>query len=166
LTAGSATIFGNATIGLFRFEGDQLTAGSGSIRFDDTGVLARPFRYYGTTESVTVDDTLTEDESGKTFVFEGGSGGIDLNLPAPAEGVWYRFVTGVAFDTAPNTIVATAAILAGSISGATAVSLCAGTTLSIPETAETLGDTIILYSDGVNWFVSGNASINAAITCA
>lgn len=119
----------------------------------------------GSLESITAAKTITYADNGKTFLLDGGTG-VAITLPAPKIGMKLKFITALAFGT-DYVITATGAIMEGSFMEAGVVQLCSGgTTLTLEDGAEALGDYIDMVSDGTSWFVGGNFSTAASITVA
>lgn len=123
------------------------------------------------TETITVDDTLTVAERGKVVYI--GTAGVDITLPAAASsaGVSYRVVVSANFATTNMTITGGASdasddLIYGVLDVAGAVVLCAAEdTISFVNTAELIGDYVELRSNGTNWLLSGQAGATGAITC-
>lgn len=102
--------------------------------------------------------TLTADESnGQNYILDGGTG-FAITLPPVAELKGWRcsFTVGAAFATA-FVITSQAANLEGSIvAGGIVIDVNGGTTLTLADTVENVGDEIELWSDGTSIFVKGN----------
>jgi len=112
--------------------------------------------------------TVKSSDHGKIFTLvTSGTDGAAITLPAPQAGLKYRFVTGAAFATTAWTVVATGAIIQGSVvvDGA-AVPVAGGTTITFAAAAETIGDFIEITSDGTSWFIEGVAEAAGGITAA
>jgi hypothetical protein len=105
-------------------------------------------------------------ENNIEFILKAAAGAA-VTLPAPYPGADLRFTVGSAFATTNWTVVtnASANIINGSVEVAGAV-VVAGTedTVSFVATAETIGDTVRLSSDGTSWFLSGSAALSGGIT--
>lgn len=119
-------------------------------------------------ETITADDTLTIEESGKTIYF--GTAGVDITLPAvsTAAGVVYRFVCSANFATTSMTVRTSGSEnkIYGSLEVAGAVVLCsAEDTVTFVNSAELPGDWIELRSDGTNWYLTGQAGTAGGLTC-
>ena len=99
---------------------------------------------------------LTADESnGQCYVLDGGTG-FAITLPVATKGWKTMFTVGAAFTTA-FVLTAQSAILEGSIvAGGIVIDVAGGTTLTLADTIENVGDVIELWSDGVNIYVQGN----------
>lgn len=120
----------------------------------------------GATEVVTAANTITADESGKTF-FLTGAAGYASTLPAPALGLTFKFIIAEAFATTSHTIVTNggANVIQGSVEVNGAV--VAGVnedTITFVNSAESLGDWVELVADATNWYVRGSGALSGAIT--
>lgn len=112
----------------------------------------------GTTESVTTTNAITAAESGKTF-FLNLAGGFASTLPAPAAGLFYRFIVGTAPSGGSYTVVTNAAaqILAGQVYGSDggdgdSETAATATTITFVDGASVIGDSAEVWSDGTSWF--------------
>lgn len=115
-------------------------------------------------EAISVGSTLTTADSGKVFKVSGSGGTV--TLPAPTEGWNAKFVTTGAMDTA-NTVIAggTADKMEGSLIVAGAVvDVDAADQINFVHGSSNLGDFIDIWSDGSNYYVSGNALSSGALT--
>lgn len=118
------------------------------------------------TEVIDGATTLTAADNGKTLVLA-AAGGAAVTLPAPVNGMRFRFVTGLAFATT-NWVVGTngaAAIIHGPLTVAGLI--VAGSSekqINFVATAESLGDWVMVESDGTSWFLSGVAEKSGGIT--
>lgn len=118
----------------------------------------------GSIKTLTGAHTVTANENGTTFVLNAAAGAA-ITLPAPAAGLRYTFVTGLAFATTDWVITATGAIMNGNVMEAGVVQVITGaTTLNLELAAEAVGDHISLISDGTLWYVSGSLATAASIT--
>lgn len=121
------------------------------------------------TTALTASTTITADDSGKTFY--AGTADVQVTLPVPADGVWYRFTVSGNFATTNMVVQGPAAgasddVIFGSLEVAGAVVLCASEdTISFVNSAELKGDWIELHSDGTNWYISGQGGTSGSITC-
>ena len=109
-------------------------------------------------------------DNGKT-IFLNSTTAFATTLPAPAMGLRFKFiVTGIPGASA-HTVVASGAIIKGCVSSADLNAAAdspittGGTTISFTTTAA-VGDWIELVSNGTNWFLSGNISIQTGMTIA
>jgi hypothetical protein len=147
---------------------------AGSSKFTmGTGLATLgPTLYKEETEDVAGDNVLTAAESGKTLYM--GTAGEDQTLPAPADGVVFRFVVQENVATTNMVIQGPAAdasddIIYGSVEVAGSVVLCSAedTLTFVAETNEAIpGDYVELRSDGTKWYLSGHVSTASAFTCA
>lgn len=112
--------------------------------------------------------TLTADESnGQNYILDGGTG-FAITLPPVAElqGWCTKFTIGAAFAT-DFVITSQAADLQGSIvAGGIVILVGGGTTLTIQDNLEEIGDCIELWSDGTSIFVKGNQATTLATAVA
>lgn len=116
-------------------------------------------------KAVTADTTLGLGDSGKTILLD--AIGEEILLPAPTAGLHYKFIVTVDVATSAWTIVATGALIFGSVTEAGLVQLSnAETTITIVHTKAIKGDWITLESDGTNWYVAGQLSVAASLTTA
>lgn len=121
------------------------------------------------TTALTASTTITAADSGKTYYM--GTADVDVTLPVPADGVWYRFVVSGNFATTNMTVQGPAAdatddVMFGALEVAGAVVACsAEDTISFVNTAELPGDFVEIRSDGTNWYVTGQATTSGGITC-
>lgn len=108
--------------------------------------------------------TLLASETGKTLFITKYAGETKVNLPAPAQGLKFKFVN-VDTQAQDTTITATADIISGSLleinnaNDASSVHQADGATSVRFEDASVPGDTLIMESDGTNWFVTGWSSV-------
>ena len=119
-------------------------------------------------EAIGAAYTVKSADHGKVFTLvTAGTDGAAVTLPAPQAGLRFRFVTGAAFATTAWTIVATGAIVRGSVivDGA-AVPAADITTITFAAAAETIGDFVEITSDGTSWFLEGVAEAAGGITVA
>jgi glycerol kinase len=115
-------------------------------------------------QAITIGETYTMADSGKTIKVSGTGGTV--TLPAPTEGFNIKFVTTGGLTSA-NTVIAggTADVMEGSIIVAGAVvDVDAADQLNFVHTADNLGDFVEIISDGSNYYVSGNALNSGGIT--
>ena len=108
--------------------------------------------------------TLTAAQSGSIIALAQAAG-VAITLPAPAVGLNYRFVVQTLFATTDWVITSASADMYGTVMEVSTVQLVAGaTTINLELGADTIGDYIDLYSDGVNWYVSGAMAQAASVT--
>lgn len=141
--------------------GYYLTQADGSrVWIEDDG------KAHSRIETVTAAQTLTGEDSGKTFILNAAVGAA-ISLPAVgvAKGFKAKFITGAAFATTAWTVVATTAVINGGvIVNSVYVPAVNKTTINFAATAETVGDIVELECDGVKWFVNGVAALAGGIT--
>lgn len=123
-----------------------------------------------TTEVVTATNVILAAESGKTFFLDAAAG-FESTLPTAAAGLHLRFIvktaptsngytiTGAPADKIQGTVACSGA--ENTINGVTAVD--ADNVILVANQA-TVGDLIEFFSDGTNWYVTGNVNTYAAIT--
>lgn len=109
-------------------------------------------------EVVTTTNAINASESGKTF-FLNAATEFASTLPAPAAGLFFRFIVTDAPETADYTIVtnASAQILAGKVFGADGGAgdtedAATATTITFVAGASVIGDWCDVISDGTSWF--------------
>lgn len=128
------------------------------IPYQEGGILRRG-------ETLTADRTLVIEDSGKTFYLD--EIGEDILLPAPTLGLNYMFRILEDVETSSWTVVATGALIFGSVTEAGLVQLAsAETTITIVFTKAIIGDWFYLEADGTNWHVSGQFGVAASFTTA
>lgn len=146
------------------------------IDSDDNLLKFNPFGS-GTTEVVaqtnilasltpTAAVALTAAQSGMN-VFLNAAAGFAITLPAPANGLRYKFTTAAAFATSNFTVVTSggADIFFGSADvNSSLVGCAAQDSINFVSTAETKGDWVEVWSDGTGWFVNGVGFASGAIT--
>jgi len=118
-------------------------------------------------ETLTAAKTLTPGDSGKTFYLVGASTvGYNITLPAVTNsGCEYTFVLKKLTATTAWTITAATAVIQGIINVNYASVVATNESLiTFAHTADTLGDTIHLISDGTSWHVDGFANQTVGIT--
>lgn len=107
---------------------------------------------------------LSDADSGKIFKLSAAAG-AQVTLPAPKNGVEIAFFVGALFATTNWTIRSTASVIQGAVDVNSTLVLAANeNTISFVATAETIGDSVSLKSDGVNWYVSGDGALAGSIT--
>lgn len=109
-------------------------------------------------EIVTATRVLTAADSGKT-IFLNSSTEFATTLPAPAQGLFFRFIVTAAPSGASYTVATDAAaqILAGQVFGSDggdgdSETTATGTTITFVDGASVVGDTAEVISDGTSWF--------------
>lgn len=118
------------------------------------------------TENIVAAQTLTVEDSGKTFYFNAAAGAqVTLPAVADAKGFKGRFYTGLAFATTNWTIKAASNVIqGGAIVNSVYVPAVDENTISFVATAETVGDYVDLDCDGAKWIVSGVGALAGSIT--
>ena len=124
----------------------------------------------GSTEVVTATNVITAVESGKTFFLDAAAG-FESTLPTAAAGLYFRFIVKTAPTSNGYTITGSPA---DKIFGTVACSGAADTVNGVTADATDnvilvhnqakVGDLVEFYSDGTNWYVTGNVNTYAAIT--
>lgn len=111
-----------------------------------------------TSEIVTTTNVIAASESGTTF-FLNAATEFASTLPAPAQGLFYRFIVTDAPETADYTIGTNAAaqILAGQVFGSDGTdgdseTTPTATTITFVAGASVVGDMAEVWSDGTSWF--------------
>lgn len=135
---------------------------------DDTTVFAvgplGSLLYRANTHSLAAAYTLTAADSGKIFLLTIATG-VALTLPAPVDGLYYKFYVTIA-PTTLWTIVADAAVIQGGATGAGGdIPAVNETTITVATDADP-GDWVGLLSDGTSWFLTGRGVHAAYITLA
>ena len=118
--------------------------------------------------NVTVDITLTNDDSGKVYACESSGGAVAITLPTTLEdGVYYKFVVWEETPTADITIAAGSAIISGvnKDAGGDAANSTAGTQVSnvILDTTAQRGDWVNFMAVNGEWAMEAFSSINQGI---
>lgn len=159
LKAGTSNQLVISSAGNITSTGSFTNSGSVSL-----GSITAGANYYRPVTALTSDTTVTVAQTGT--VFNLGTAGVDVTLPAPtvANGVHYRFVVSAAFATTDITItVGNTDLIEGSLIVAGAVVACdAADTITIAAANEDIGDFIELYSNGVKWMIGANQAMNAS----
>jgi hypothetical protein len=135
------------------------------VRADGTKVPFEGFGMLANVEQVTVDKTLTVEDSGKTFILNGATDGAEILLPPVFNGMYYKFKVGANFATTDWTIVSTTNVIQGHalVAGAPVVAVNENT-ISFVSTVESVGDYVEIESDGTNIYVNGSAVTALSIT--
>ena len=125
------------------------------------------------TETVTTTNVIAATESGKTF-FLSAAGGFVSTLPAPAAGLFFRFIVITAPASGSYTIVTTSS--ANIISGQVyTVDVNSATdpdfnttadqdTITLVQSKAVIGDSVDVWSDGTSWYARCFCSVFDAIT--
>lgn len=115
-------------------------------------------------EIVSATNVITAAESGTTF-FLNSAAEFASTLPAPAAGLFYRFIVTAAPSSASYTVVTEGGCqvmaghvltgdLAGTDSGTDHEDTATGTTITFVDTISVVGDMAEVFSDGTSWFAS------------
>lgn len=122
----------------------------------DTGVSS---------ETLTAASTLTAADSGKTLYLNSATE-FATTLPAPADGLRFRFIVTAAPVGASYTVVTNGGsnVIQGlaEVAGA-AVAAVNEDTITFTASAAAVGDWAEVVSDGTNWYVSGQGVASTAI---
>jgi hypothetical protein len=124
--------------------------------------------YVRSSEDTTAVNVITAAESGRVY-FLNAATEFASTLPAPAQGLHYRFIIKAAPAGANYTVTTNgaAAVIEGSVvvDGA-AIPGANETTVTFADGAAAIGDWIEVISDGTSWFLSGIGEAAGAITLA
>lgn len=124
------------------------------------------------TETVTTTNVITADESGKTFFLNAAAGFVST-LPAPAAGLFFRFIVITAPASGSYTIVTDSS--ANKISGQVyTVDVNSATdpdfnttadqdTITLTVSKAVIGDSVDIWSDGTSWYARCFCSVYDAI---
>lgn len=122
------------------------------------------------TEVVTATNVILAAESGKTFFLDAAAG-FETTLPTAAAGLHLRFIVKTAPTSNGYTITGTPADkIFGTVACSGAENTVNGVTASAADNVilvanqATVGDLVEFFSDGTNWYVTGNVNTYAAIT--
>ena len=114
-------------------------------------------------EEISVDTTLTAEDSGKIFTLD--AVGEVITLPAVADGLKYKFICSVTTGTTDWTIVAATNVIFGSAQVAGAVIAAdAENTITLVVAKFLPGDWVSLVSDGTNWYVEASVVTTVGLT--
>ena len=122
--------------------------------------------YKDAVETVTATNVITAAESGKTFILSSATEFVST-LPAPANGLRFKFIVGAApagasytvvTDSSANVIEGVVVVNGASVAGANEE------TITFADGAAVIGDWVEVVSDGTSWFVCGAGSAAGAIT--
>jgi hypothetical protein len=130
--------------------------GRNSARTVDVRVLAEKIQKPSDTEAVVATNVITAAESGTRFVMNVAAAKVST-LPAPAAGLEYWFYVGATEPTGTHTIVtaSSANIIVGNIDA---------DTISLVASKAVHGDFVHVWSDGTNWYLSGQCKVQDGIT--
>lgn len=124
-----------------------------------------------TVEDLTAASTLTQADSGKVLMLNSATE-FATTLPAPASGLWYKFIVKAAPSSADYTVVTTdsANILIGGINeldvdtGDDGPYDADADTITFVDGTAVVGDWVELVSDGTSWYLTGQANADGGIT--
>jgi hypothetical protein len=122
-------------------------------------------------ETVTATNVITAGESGKTF-FLSSATEFASTLPAPAAGLWFKFVVAAAPSGASYTIAtaASANIIIGGINELEVDTAddgpysAVGDLVSFVDGVAVVGDFVEMISDGTSWYIFGQTQADGGIT--
>jgi len=121
-------------------------------------------------EVVTATNVITAAESGKTF-FLSAVAGFESTLPTAALGLNFRFVVATAPTSNGYTITGSPADkIFGTVACSGAEDTVNGVTgnatdnVILVHNVALIGDLLEFFSDGTNWYVTGNVNTFAAVT--
>jgi hypothetical protein len=119
----------------------------------------------GSVESLTVAQTLTAAQAGKTYLLDGGTG-LAITLPSAAtKGLYFKFIVTAAFSTDYVFTATPADSFEGCVIEAGAVQdVDAADTITLEDGVENIGDFIEFFSTGTYWIVFGNFLTAASVT--
>lgn len=121
-------------------------------------------------ETVTTTNVITAAETGKTF-FLNSATGFASTLPAPALGLWFKFIVTTAPTSGNHTVGTDSAdnIIHGQIStgedaAGSVVTAAAADIINFVANTAIVGDYVECVSDGTNWYVSGMCAVQDGMT--
>lgn len=122
------------------------------------------------TEVVTATNVITAAETGKTFFLDAAAG-FESTLPTAAAGLHFRFIIKTAPTSNGYTITGSPAdkifgtvACSGAEDTVNGVTANAADNVILVANVALIGDLVEFYSDGTNWYVTGNVNTYAAIT--
>ena len=160
----------SATVGQIHWDiGTAIKYGSNDIQGAVLGPIAN--------EVVSATNVITAAESGTTFFLNSATEFVST-LPAPAAGLFYRFIVTAAPSQASYTVVtagsAACQILAGhvltsdvytdSAVDADVEAAATGTTITFVDGKSVVGDMAEVWCDGTSWFASCRCAVVDGIT--
>lgn len=141
---------------------------AGAVSFSSTVTLTGGV--VENTEVVTATNVITAAESGKTFFLDAAAG-FTTTLPTAAAGLHFRFIVKTAPTSNGYTITGDPAdVIYGTVACSGAEATINGVTASAADNVilvanqALIGDLVEFFSDGTNWYVTGNVNTYAAIT--
>ena len=114
-------------------------------------------------ETIAAARTLTAADSAKTFLLNAAAGAqVDIPL---LKGFKARFLVGAAFASTNWTLKSATSVISGNVIVAGAhVAGAAENTISFVASAESVGDYVDVFSNGVAIFVNGSGVTTGSIT--
>ena len=141
---------------------------SGSVT--QSGTVTRTGGTVENVETVTATNVITAAESGQTF-FLAAVAGFESTLPTAAAGLYFRFIVATAPTSNGYTITGSPAdkifgtvACSGAEDTINGVTANAADNVILVDNVALIGDLVEFYSDGTNWYVTGNVNTFAAIT--
>jgi len=129
-----------------------------------TTVIYGPDQLAETVQTIAAATVLTASDSGKVLILNAAAGAA-VTLPAPAAGFNCKIFTGALFATTNWVISApTAVIRGGAIVNSVNVLASGSTNINMVATADAIGDTVELISDGTYYYVRGYGALAGGIT--
>ena len=120
---------------------------------------------------LSADNAVTAADSGSIIFVDatGASGEVDIALPAPASGLYFRFICTEDTPTQDVKIVATGTIVYGIIQVQSDTNednsvVAAGSTNVLFDQTCKKGDWVEYISDGTSWFIRGMGTVQGAFT--
>lgn len=151
-----------------RFE--STVAFTGVATFSAAPVFSAGMSIVESTEVVTATNVITAEESGKTFFLD-ALAGFESTLPTAAAGLRFRFIVKTAPTSNGYTITGSPADkIFGTVACSGAEDTVNGVTgnatdnVILVHNVALVGDLLDFFSDGTNWYVTGNVNTFAAVT--
>lgn len=146
------------------FVGDVTGAVTGNV----TGNVVGSITGAVANENVTATNVIAASESGTTFFLNSATEFVST-LPAPAAGLFFRFIVVAAPASASYTIVtaSSANIIKGQAypaSGAAGDTGTADDTITFVDGQAVAGDRVDVFSDGTSWFAYAWCAVAAGVT--
>ncbi len=113
-----------------------------------------------------------QSDSGTHFILDADGKAITLGLATAFEpGTWFRFIVGETLSASWTLTAAGDTLVHGRVQGGGTNDVAAGTTTGTGEDVITFvtgqaeeGDWCEMFTDGVNWYISGQSELAANIT--
>lgn len=144
------------------------TTFSAAVSF--TGAVTLTGAVVENTEIVTATNVLTAAESGK-ILFLSAAAGFETTLPTAAAGLHFRFIVetaptsnGYTITGAPADKIYGTVACSGAENTVNGVTAAAADNVILVANQALIGDLVEFFSDGTNWYVTGNVNTYAAIT--